>query len=100
VGKKYDAIFAGLPAARLDAARQQLKVFLEMTGCTCPVIDYRKITGGFASAAAVAAVIAMECVRAGAVPAAVHPAGPVMLHNKAVLLLGLGRCITAVEIRG
>ncbi len=83
-----------------DMAREQLRLFLEMTGCTCPVIDYRKVTGEFASASAVAAVIALECVRAGALPAAVHPAGPCLLHNKAVLLLGLGRCITAVEIRG
>ncbi len=100
VGKKYGAIFAGIPAARRDAASEQLKVFLEMTRCTCPVIDYRKVTGDFASASAVAAAIAVECVRAGSLPAAVHPAGPVMLHNKAVLLLGLGRCITAVEMRG
>jgi 3-oxoacyl-[acyl-carrier-protein] synthase-1/3-oxoacyl-[acyl-carrier-protein] synthase II len=100
IEKQYGAIFAGIPAARHAAASEQLKVFLEMTRCTCPVIDYRKITGEFASAAAVAAVIALECVRAGAVPAAVHPAGPCLLHNKAVLLLGLGRCITAVEIRG
>ena len=42
VGKKYGAIFAGIPAARRDAASEQLKLFLEMTRCTCPVIDYQK----------------------------------------------------------
>jgi 3-oxoacyl-(acyl-carrier-protein) synthase len=100
VEKKYGAIFAGIPAALCDRARNQLRLFLEMTRCVCPVIDYRKVTGEFASASAVAAVIAVECVRAGSLPAAVHPDGPVILRNKAVLLLGLGRCITAVEIRG
>jgi 3-oxoacyl-[acyl-carrier-protein] synthase-1/3-oxoacyl-[acyl-carrier-protein] synthase II len=97
--KKYGAIFAGIPAQWRDMAREQLRLFLDKTGCACPVIDYRKITGAFASAPAVAAVIAAECVRAGAVPAAMLPAGQALLHNKAALLLGLGRCITAVEIR-
>jgi 3-oxoacyl-[acyl-carrier-protein] synthase-1/3-oxoacyl-[acyl-carrier-protein] synthase II len=100
ISKKYGAIFAGIPAASRDKGREQLALFINAAGCDCPVIDYREITGEFASASAVAAVIAVDCVRAGALPAGLCRAAPGSLHGRGILLLGLGQCITAVEILG
>ena len=98
ISKKYGAVFAGIPAAQRDKGRQQLELFINAAGCDCPVIDYREITGEFASASAVAAVIAVDCVRQGELPAGLRRAAPRSLQSRGILLLGLGQCITAVEI--
>lgn len=96
----YGAVFAGVPASQRDKANSQLALFIQQTGLNCPIIDYRKITGQFASASAVAAVIAVECVRAGDVPAGLCKTDVVSLGGRGILLLGLGQCITGVEILG
>ena len=98
IGKKYGAVFAGIPGSQRDKGNEQLALFIQQTGCNCPVIDYRKFTGQFASASAVAAVIAVACVRAGELPAGLCSAGPASLRGWGILLLGLGQCITAMEI--
>jgi 3-oxoacyl-(acyl-carrier-protein) synthase len=100
ISKKYGAVFAGIPAASRDKGREQLALFIHAAGCDCPIIDYREITGEFASASAVAAAIAVDCVSAGELPAGLCGAAPESLHCRGILLLGLGQCITAVEILG
>ena len=62
-----------------------------------PVIDYRAFTGEFASASAVACAIALECVQSGRVMA-FGSLPEVALGGKGILMLGLGRFATAVEI--
>ena len=100
IGKKYGAVFAGIPAASRDKGGQQLAHFIKAAGCDCPVIDYREVTGEFASASAVAAALAVDCVRQGELPAGLRRTGPAPLNSRGILLLGMGRCITAVEILG
>jgi hypothetical protein len=100
IRKKYGAVFAGIPAAAREKGNEQLALFITAAGCGCTVIDYRKVTGEFASASAVAAAIAVDCVRAGELPAGLCRAAPGSLHGRGILLLGLGQCITAVEILG
>ena len=100
IGKKYGAVFAGIPCSHRDKGDEQLALFINAAGCNCPVIDYREVTGQFASASAVAAAIAVDCVTAGELPAGLHRSGPAPLHDRGILLLGLGKCITAVEILG
>jgi len=97
IAKKYGAVFAGMPAAQHDSCAAQLRLFAEISGCACPVVDYRKTTGEFASASALAAGLAVSCVTAGRLPPALHAAGP-SLGGLGILLLGLGRSITAVEV--
>jgi 3-oxoacyl-[acyl-carrier-protein] synthase-1/3-oxoacyl-[acyl-carrier-protein] synthase II len=63
-----------------------------------PVIDYRQLTGEFASASAVAAVMALEFLKKRAVPKALAGAHDATLNQKGVLLLGLGQFITAMEL--
>jgi len=43
-----------------------------MSGFEGPVIDYRRVTGEFASASAVAAVLALQCVDQGELPGGLH----------------------------
>jgi 3-oxoacyl-[acyl-carrier-protein] synthase-1/3-oxoacyl-[acyl-carrier-protein] synthase II len=100
ISKKYGAVFAGIPGAQRDNGNKQLELFINAAGRDCPVIDYRAVTGEFASASAVAAVIAVDCVRQGELPAGLRRAAPGSLHGRGILLLGLGQCITAVEILG
>ena len=100
IGNKYGVVFAGIPGSYHDKANSQLAFFIQQTGLDCPIIDYRKTIGQFASASAVAAVIAVECVRAGEVPAGLCNSGVASLGGRGILLLGLGQCITAVEILG
>jgi 3-oxoacyl-[acyl-carrier-protein] synthase-1/3-oxoacyl-[acyl-carrier-protein] synthase II len=96
----YGAVFAGIPGSQHDKANSQLALFIQQTGLNCPIIDYRTIIGQFASASAVAAVIAVECVRAGEVLSGLYNAGVASLGGRGILLLGLGQCVTAVEILG
>ncbi len=100
IGRKYGAIFAGMPGSLCDRGHELLACFLRQSGCNCPVIDYRKCTGQFASASAVAAVIAVECVRTGKLPAGLCGIDSVFLDGRGILMLGLGNCISAMEILG
>jgi hypothetical protein len=93
------AVLAGCPAAHRAAAERQLAEFLGATGFTGPVIDYRRLTGEFGAASAVAAACGVEMVRQDTIPAA-HAGGgaDLALNGKPVLLLGLGAYLTAVRI--
>lgn len=80
-------ILAGIPAAHAEYGEQQLDLFMQKTGLDVPVIHYRKFTGEFASASAVAAVMAAHLLETGAVP-----------HNKKILILGFDTAVTAMEL--
>ncbi len=90
-------ILAGIPAAVKEDGEAQLHQFLTRTGNTAPVIRYRSLTGEFASASAVAATIATSFLEHGKVPAALTKEKDLPLANKKILVLGLGKCITAME---
>ncbi len=98
VNARYGALLAGIPAAGRREGQRQLKAFLAQTGFGKPVIDYRRITGQFASASAVAAVLAVKFLENGKIPTAYANGGTVALNPKKVLLLGLGDFVTAVEV--
>jgi len=89
VNKRYGLILAGIPTAQRQLASAQLDNFIDTAGFTGKVIDYRRLTGEFAAASAVATVFAAALVKNGNVPS---PPG------KAVLILGLGATITAIEV--
>lgn len=98
--RKYGAVFAGIPGCLRDRGNELLAFFLQHSDCNCPVVDYRKSTGQYASASAVAAVIAVDCVRTGALPAGLCSADCVSLNGRGILMLGLEHCISALEILG
>ena len=61
----YGALLAGVPKSCRREGETQLQAFLSLTEFKNPVIDYRKIVGEFASASAVAAVIAARLLAEG-----------------------------------
>lgn len=80
-------ILAGIPAALETEGEQQLDAFMQATDLDVPVIHYRKFTGEFASASAVAAVMATQLLESGEIPPA-----------KQVLVLGFGKMLTAMQL--
>jgi 3-oxoacyl-(acyl-carrier-protein) synthase len=95
---RYAVIMAGLPAACRRKAEKQLKRLLEMSGFKGVVVDYRKYTGEFASASAVAAVMAVEMLMSGRIPASLGRGTETVLGAKGILVAGFGDCMTAIEV--
>ncbi|GBE11963.1 3-oxoacyl-[acyl-carrier-protein] synthase 2 [bacterium BMS3Bbin14] len=90
-------ILAGIPAATRQDGEMQLAQFLTRTGSSAPVIRYRALTGEFASASAVAAVAAASVIESGRVPGTMTKDTDIPLAHKNVLVLGLGKYVTAME---
>ncbi len=84
--KECGMILAGIPAAWSTAGEEFLKDFIRVAGLAVPVIHYREFTGEFASASAIAAVMAVSLLETGEVES-----------DKKILVLGLGKNITAME---
>jgi len=95
----YGLIMAGIPAAADQEGRQQLAEFISKTALAVPVLHYRQFTGQFASASALAAVMAVQFLQRGEFPAGLVAAGSkgFSLSGKKILVLGLGTAITAME---
>jgi 3-oxoacyl-[acyl-carrier-protein] synthase-1/3-oxoacyl-[acyl-carrier-protein] synthase II len=98
INDQFGAILVGIPAAQREKGEAQLNAFMSMTGYPHPVIDYRQFVGEFASASAVAAVLAVSFAHSGEIPANISSPRPVSLRGLGVLLLGFGNHMTAVEI--
>ncbi len=98
--KRCGLILTGIPAANREAGEAQLRTFMEEANLDVPVIRYRNLIGEFASASAVAAVLAAALVEAGnccwqgLVDQAI-PSG-----RDHVFVLGLGATITVMEFAG
>ncbi|MCX5859429.1 MAG: beta-ketoacyl synthase N-terminal-like domain-containing protein [Proteobacteria bacterium] len=97
---KYGVLFAGIPGADDARAREQMNIFLSLTGFPGPVIDYRRYTGQYAAAAAIASVLAVRLIANGKIPRSLTGAEDLVLEKKGILILGLGPQITAMEARG
>jgi 3-oxoacyl-[acyl-carrier-protein] synthase-1/3-oxoacyl-[acyl-carrier-protein] synthase II len=84
-------VLAGIPAAVRDEGEAQLTLFIEKSGCQAPVIRYRELTGEFASASAVAAVMAVSFLTERQLPTGKEDG------KNAILVLGLGPFLSAME---
>lgn len=96
LGRTCGLILAGLPLACREQAEKQLHALLRSGGLRVPVVRYRELTGEFASASALAAVLAARLVHDGEVPAGLCSPG-CSLSGRRVLVLGLGMTVTAME---
>jgi 3-oxoacyl-[acyl-carrier-protein] synthase-1/3-oxoacyl-[acyl-carrier-protein] synthase II len=94
----FGLMMVGIPLAFKDAGRRQFQNLLSLTGFTGPVIDYRRWLGEYASATAVAVVLAVRFLRSGRLPEGMLGPSAVDLQNKRALIVGLGHCVTAIEI--
>lgn len=84
INKRYGLILAGIPAARREVGEKDLARFLELTGFSGRVVDFRRLTGEFATATAVAAAMAADLTVSGTV--------------RGVLILGFGEALSAMEV--
>jgi len=98
VNARYGVLFAGIPGAFRTKAMAQLETFLSLTGFDRAVIDYRKLTGEFASASAVAAVMAVRLLEDGAIPGRLYGGEDLLMDEKGALIIGLGGFATCVEV--
>jgi len=98
LARQYGAVLAGIPAAEQDRGEAQTRIFRSLTRYGGPLISYRRFTGEFATAAAVAAVLAADLTRRGYVPAALAGGNRVALDGRGILILGLGAYVTAMEV--
>jgi len=89
ITRNFGAVFAGLPAGCHSKGTTQLRSFIKKTGFDGSVIDYRRMLGQFASASAVATVLAAASLKTNSIP----------LNGKGILLLGLGSFVTAVAVQ-
>lgn len=96
----YALILAGIPATMLRQGKQQLEQFMALSQLSVPILDYRKYIGEFASASAVATALAASFLQFGHIPGALAGGGDIAITNETskILLLGLGRQITAMEL--
>jgi 3-oxoacyl-(acyl-carrier-protein) synthase len=95
---KYRLMLVGIPAAQRSRCQAQLDAFLEMTGYTGKVVDFRRLTGEFAASTAVATVFATASIQQERDSFAEAAQSGSRLDGKAVLVLGLGSVLTAIEV--
>ena len=98
VNRSFGAILAGIPAAHRPLAEDQLARLLAASRFSGPVIDFRRLTGEFATATAIAAAAGVDSVTRNRIGDPKVGYQPVCLHGKGILLVGLGRFITAMRI--
>ena len=99
---KYDLIMAGLPGAQRADAQRQLDQFIALSGFRGEVLDYRRLTGEYATSSAVATVFAVSLVAAGITagkdPVLERAPENTAPHARNILILGLGSVVTAIEV--
>lgn len=100
INERYGAIFVGIPGGCRGKGEKQLREFLALSDYGGLVIDYRRFIGEFASASAVAAVLAIRFAQTGQFPVGLSGGKTVYLNGKDVLLVGFGDFVTAVEVIG
>ena len=98
IEQRFGTIMAGIPSACRQEGEKQLHKFLALSDFHQPVIDYRRLTGEFASASAVAAALAAEFIRNGKIPASLCNGDDYPLNGKGILIVGFGKFVTAIEI--
>jgi 3-oxoacyl-(acyl-carrier-protein) synthase len=98
IKSKYGAFFVGMPAGERANCEKQVSEIISAADFKGPVIDFRKFTGEFGSATAAAAALAVRLVGNGKIPGYLSGGVETPLNGKGILLLGLGRFLTAIEV--
>ena len=96
INQRIGAIMVGIPAVCREAATPLLEAFRRRLGFNGPFIDYRRYVGEFASASAVAAVIALALLERGSVPGPLAGGKEWGLAGRGILLLGLGATLSTM----
>lgn len=97
LNRECGLILVGIPANAREAGEAQLIHITREFDLTLPVIRYRPFTGEFASASAVAAATAVALLEKGIIPKALVKGNDIAVHQKNILVLGLGDTLSAME---
>ena len=95
---RYGAVMVGIPRACTDQGKALTTVLSRAFSSPIPILDYRRQTGQFATAPAVATVLAVNAVENNTLPDPDTPGQYLDLQGRGILVLGLGRNLTAVEV--
>ncbi len=95
---RYGALFAGIPASEKGNGSKQLKHFIQASEFTGAVWDYRECTGQFASASAVAVVLAAAFAESGQIPERLCGKDGSDLQGKGILVAGFGKYVTGIGV--
>jgi 3-oxoacyl-[acyl-carrier-protein] synthase-1/3-oxoacyl-[acyl-carrier-protein] synthase II len=95
---RFGVLLAGIPAAYRQEGTAQLAAFLSCSGLREPVIEYRRLTGEFSSASAVATFMAVRFTQESVVPGPLCSGRAIRLAGKGCLVIGFGKCVTAIEV--
>jgi len=95
---RFGVLLAGIPAASRQEGTAQLDAFLSCSGFREAVIEYRRLTCEFSSASAVATSMAVRFTQEGVVPGPLCSGQTLRLAGKGSLVIGFGKCVTAVEV--
>jgi 3-oxoacyl-[acyl-carrier-protein] synthase-1/3-oxoacyl-[acyl-carrier-protein] synthase II len=95
---RFGVLLAGIPAACRQEGTAQLDAFLSCSGFREAVIEYRRLTGEFSSASAVATSMAVRFAQEGVVPGPLCSGRALRLAGKGSLVIGFGKCVTAIEV--
>ena len=98
IREKFGLIMLGMPASERYRCQDQKKFFLQLTGYPHPLVDYRAILGHFGTVSAVASVISVLITEKGVIPKAFSGQDLNHLYGGSILILNLGRHITALEV--
>ncbi len=96
----YALVMAGIPAAMINQGQKQLDQFMDLVKISVPVVHYRRFTGEFASASAVAATLAASILETGKIPGAFAEENEIQISSRKnkILILGLGKFISAMVL--
>ena len=95
---RYGTVMAGIPRACTDQGKSLKTALSRSFSSPLPILDYRRQTGQFATAPAVATVLAVNAVKNNKLPDPDTPGQHIDLQGRGILVLGLGRNLTAVEV--
>jgi 3-oxoacyl-[acyl-carrier-protein] synthase-1/3-oxoacyl-[acyl-carrier-protein] synthase II len=96
INQHIGAIMLGIPAAWREKTKPHLDAFLGRLGFNGPVIDYRRYVGEFATASAVAAVVALALVERGTIPGPLTGGSERPLDGRAILLVAVGSTLSTM----
>jgi hypothetical protein len=96
----YCLILVGIPAAMHSQGAKQLEQFKVLMQTSAPIVQYRKFTGEFACASAVAAALAASFFASGRIPGSLTGRDDIAVTESCnkILVVGLGQYITAMEL--
>jgi 3-oxoacyl-[acyl-carrier-protein] synthase-1/3-oxoacyl-[acyl-carrier-protein] synthase II len=96
--KGIGAVLYGIPKCYESTGKLQLDSFTAALNFKGPQISYRSFTGEFATASAVATSLALALVRDQKIPTTLTGTLPLDLNGQGILILGLGKYISAILV--